>query len=77
MRLEAWLKQDRSLPDQPKVMEGVCSALNEAHGRGVLHRALEPFNIEVESDGACDLKGAIHTNAAAAVRYRAPEILAA
>jgi serine/threonine protein kinase len=78
MNLEAWLKQDRSLPDQLKVMEGICDALNEAHGRGVLHRALEPFNIEVEGDGTCDLKGAIHADAAtaaAAARYRAPEIL--
>jgi hypothetical protein len=78
MNLEAWLKQDRSLPDQLKVMEGICDALNEAHGRAILHRALEPFNIEVEGDGSCDLKGAIHADAAtaaAAARYRAPEVL--
>jgi serine/threonine protein kinase len=78
MNLEAWLKQERSLPDQLKVMEGICDALNEAHGRGVLHRALEPFNIEVEGDGASDLRGAVSADAstpAAAARYRAPEVL--
>ena len=78
MNLEAWLKQERSLPDQLKVMEGICDALNEAHGRAILHRALEPFNIEVEGDGTCDLKGSIHADAAtaaAAARYRAPEVL--
>jgi serine/threonine-protein kinase len=78
MNLEAWLKQDRSLPDQLKVMEGICDALNDAHGRGVLHRALEPFNIEVEGDGACELRGAVNADAstaAAAARYRAPEVL--
>jgi len=78
MNLEAWLKQERSLPDQLKVMEGICDALNEAHGRAILHRALEPFNIEVEGGGTCDLTGAIHADAAttaAAARYRAPEVL--
>ena len=29
MTLEDWLKQDRNLADQLKVMEGLCSALNE------------------------------------------------
>jgi len=78
MNLEAWLKQERSLPDQLKVMEGISDALNEAHGRGVLHRALEPFNIEVEGDGTSDLRGAVNADAstpAAAARYRAPEVL--
>ena len=77
MNLEAWLKQERSLPDQLKVMEGICDALNEAHGRGVLHRALEPFNIEID-DGVSDLSGAVNADAstaAAAARYRAPEVL--
>jgi hypothetical protein len=78
MNLEAWLKEDHPLGDQLKVMEGICDALNDAHSKGVLHRALEPFNIEVEGDGACDLRGAIHADAAtatAASRYRAPEVL--
>jgi serine/threonine protein kinase len=78
MNLEAWLKQERSLPDQLRVMEGICDALNEGHARGVLHRALEPFNIEVEGDGTADLSGAVNADAstaAAAARYRAPEVL--
>ena len=73
MTLEDWLKQDRSLADQLKVMEGLCSALNEGHQRGSLHRGLEPANIEVDGDGACDLTGAF-TQGAGASRYRAPEL---
>lgn len=73
MTLEDWLKQDRSLADQLKVMEGLCSALNEGHQRGSLHRGLEPANIEVTSDGACNLTGAF-TQGAGASRYRAPEL---
>lgn len=73
MTLEDWLKQDRSLADQLKVMEGLCSALNEGHQRGSLHRGLEPANIEVDGDGACDLTGAFSQGAGAS-RYRAPEL---
>lgn len=73
MTLEDWLKQDRGLADQLKVMEGLCSALNEGHQRGSLHRGLEPANIEVTSDGACNLTGAF-TQGAGASRYRAPEL---
>ena len=64
MNLEAWLKEDHSLADQLKVMEGICDALNDAHSKGVLHRALEPFNIEVDNGGACDLTGAISAEVA-------------
>src|SRR6185295_18203851 len=73
MTLEDWLKQDRSLADQLKVMEGLCSALNEGHQRGSLHRGLEPANIEVDGDGAADLTGAF-TQGSGASRYRAPEL---
>ena len=31
MTLDDWLKQDRNLADQLKVIEGLCSALNQAH----------------------------------------------
>ena len=34
MTLDDWLKQDRNLADQLKVIEGLCSALNEAHESG-------------------------------------------
>ncbi|HVQ31421.1 MAG TPA: hypothetical protein VMV21_17630 [Vicinamibacteria bacterium] len=73
MTLEDWLKQDRSLADQLKVMEGLCSALNEGHQRGSLHRGLEPANIEVDGDGTADLTGAF-TQGSGASRYRAPEL---
>src|SRR5215468_11250979 len=72
MNLEAWLGQDHSLPDQLKVIEGLCSALNDAHARGTVHRGLEPARIEVESDGRCDLSDAI--TAVPSPRYRAPEL---
>lgn len=77
MNLEAWLRQNNPLAEQLKVVEGLCSAVNEAHQKGVLHRALEPANIEVLADGRCDLQGAVRSEAAtpAAARYRAPEVL--
>jgi serine/threonine-protein kinase len=72
MNLEAWLRQDHSLADQLKVIEGLCHALNEGHGRGVIHRGLDPSNVEVESDGSCDLGSAVSGSSANA--YRAPEL---
>jgi hypothetical protein len=72
MNLDAWLRQDHSLADQLKVIEGLCRALNEAHERGVIHRGLDPSRVEVESDGRCELGGAISGTAAPA--YRAPEL---
>lgn len=72
MNLEAWLRQDHSLPDQLKVVEGLCRALNEAHARGVIHRALEPANVEVEADGRCQLSSAV--TGSSAPPYRAPEL---
>src|SRR5258707_1465789 len=72
MTLEDWLKQDRNLADQLKVIEGLCSALNEAHESGNVYRALDPGRIDVASDGTCDLSGA--TSGSPSQRYRAPEI---
>src|SRR5262245_46606028 len=72
MNLEAWLRQDHSLADQLKVIEGLCLALNDDHGRGVIHRGLDPGNVEVESDGTCDLGSAVSGSPANA--YRAPEL---
>src|SRR5258706_4246881 len=72
MTLEDWLKQDRNLADQLKVIEGLCSALNEAHESGNVYRALDPGRIDVSSDGTCDLSGA--TSGSPSQRYRAPEI---
>jgi serine/threonine-protein kinase len=72
MHLDAWMRQDHSLADQLKVIEGLCRALNEAHSRGVIHRGLDPSRVEVESDGQCELGGAVSGMAAPA--YRAPEL---
>jgi hypothetical protein len=72
MTLEDWLKQDRNLADQLKVIEGLCSALNAAHQRRDVHRALHPGNIEVASDGSCDLSEAV--SGSLSPRYRAPEV---
>jgi hypothetical protein len=74
MTLDDWLKQERTLADQLKVIEGLCSALNEGHQRGSVHRGLEPANIEVASDGTCDLRAAIPANSGGS-RYRAPEVV--
>ncbi len=72
MNLEAWLRQDHSLPDQLKVIEGLSRALNEAHARGVVHRSLEPRNVEVESDGGCEIGSAV--TGSSSPPYRAPEL---
>jgi hypothetical protein len=74
MTLEDWLKQDRTLADQLKVVEGLCSALNDGHQRGDVHRGLEPGTIEVASDGSCDLGSALSAGSGAS-RYRAPEVV--
>jgi hypothetical protein len=74
MTLESWLKQEKSFQEQLKMMEGLCSALNEAHGRGSLHRGLDPAHIDVQGDGTCDLSGAQRGDSSSvASRYRAPE----
>jgi hypothetical protein len=72
MTLEDWLKQDRNLADQLKVIEGLCSALNQAHESRDVYRALDPAHIDVASDGTCDLSAA--TSGSPSPRYRAPEI---
>jgi len=76
MSLESWLKQEKSFQEQLKVMEGLCAALNEAHGRGTLHRGLDPAHVEVQADGTCDLSDAQRGDSSSvASRYRAPETL--
>ncbi|HXB56701.1 MAG TPA: hypothetical protein VN461_18170, partial [Vicinamibacteria bacterium] len=72
MNLDAWLRQDHSLAEQLKVIEGLCSALNDAHKKGTVHRSLEPSKIEVQSDGTCVLTEAM--GGTPSPRYRAPEI---
>jgi serine/threonine-protein kinase len=72
MRLDDWLQSKRSVADHLAVIESFCVALNEAHAQGTVHPALEPSNIEIASNGACDLEPA--TSGTAPPRYRAPEM---
>jgi hypothetical protein len=58
MRLDAWLRQDRSLGERLRVVECLCQAVNAVHDRGNALAALEPSKVEVAADGACDLGAA-------------------
>lgn len=58
MKLDAWLKQDRSLEEQLLVIERLCQAVNEIHDRGDVLEALEPGRIEVGADDQCNVSGA-------------------
>jgi eukaryotic-like serine/threonine-protein kinase len=71
MKLDAWLRQDHSLPDRMLVIERLAQALNEVHDRGEPLAALQPNAIEVAGDGRCDVAGARHGTPDAA--YAAPE----
>jgi hypothetical protein len=58
MRLDAWLRQDRSLGERLRVVECLCQAVNAVHDRGNALAALEPGKVEVAGDGTCDLGAA-------------------
>jgi hypothetical protein len=58
MRLDAWLRQDRSLGERLRVVECLCQAVNAVHDRGEALSALEPGKVEVAGDGTCDLGAA-------------------
>ncbi len=58
MKLDAWLRQDRSLDERLRVVERLCQAVNAFHDRGEAVTALDPTHIELGSDGECDLSAA-------------------
>jgi len=58
MRLDAWLRQNRSLGERLRVVECLCQAVNAVHDRGEALAALEPSKIELATDGRCDLDAA-------------------
>ena len=58
MKLDAWLRQDRSLDERLRVVECLCQAVNAFHDRGEAVTALDPTRIELGSDGECDLSAA-------------------
>ena len=51
--LEAVLKENPILPlaQATEILEQVCSALDEAHGHGIVHRDIKPANIFVDERG--------------------------
>jgi len=55
MKLDSWLKKEHSLPERLRVVAGLCSALDDAHRRGVVHGGLEPAGVEIGNDGSCRL----------------------
>ena len=58
MKLDAWLKQDRSLEERLRVIERLCQAVNEVHDRGEALAALEPGRVEVDPEAQCDVSAA-------------------
>jgi hypothetical protein len=58
MKLDAWLRQDRSLGERLRLVECLCQAVNAVHDRGEALAALEPSKVEVAGDGRCDLAAA-------------------
>jgi hypothetical protein len=73
MKLDAWLKQNRSLADRLRVVERLAQALNEVHDHGEPLAALQPENVDVAGDGRCDLSAARRGTPASG--YAAPERL--
>ncbi|MGE5124896.1 MAG: hypothetical protein ACM3PV_01295 [Betaproteobacteria bacterium] len=71
MKLDAWLKQNRSLVDRLRVVERLAQALNEVHDRGEPLAALQPETVDVAGDGRCDLSAG--RKGTPAPGYAAPE----
>jgi serine/threonine-protein kinase len=78
--LETRLREDPSLAERLRWVDGIASALSYAHEQGVLHRALKPSNLLVSPEGECLLANfglaSSPTSLGASGRdYGAPEVL--
>lgn len=73
MRLDAWLKQERSPADRLRLVERLGQALNAVHDRGEVLVAIDPEHVEVGTDLRCDLSPA--TRGRPEPGYAAPERL--
>jgi len=73
MKLDAWLRQDRSPADRLRLVERLGQALNAAHDRGEVLTALDPLHVDVGNDRElrCDLAAA--ASGMPDPRYLAPE----
>ena len=73
MKLDAWLRQDRSPADRLRLVERLGQALNAVHDRGGVLTALDPLHVEVGNDRElrCDLAPA--ASGMPDPRYLAPE----
>jgi serine/threonine protein kinase len=69
MNLKEWLYRSHTPAEQLKVLEGVCSALHEAHSEGLLRSGIGPENVQIVSD----TEYTIDTPGVIPVSYRAPE----
>jgi serine/threonine protein kinase len=68
------------------IMKQLCSAISEAHSRGIIHRDIKPQNVIVKADGSVKIldfgiataKGAVQltqaNNVMGSVHYLAPEL---
>lgn len=68
------------------IMKQLCSAISEAHSRGIIHRDIKPQNVIVKADGSIKIldfgiataKGSMHltqaNNVMGSVHYLAPEL---
>ena len=58
MKLDAWLRQNRTLAERLRLVERLSQAMNAVHDRGEVLAALDPTRIEVGADLQCDLSAA-------------------
>ena len=55
LSLEKWIRQTHTLEEHKKVLLNLCSAINFAHRKEILHRDLKPGNVQVLPSGDAKL----------------------